>query len=549
MSSPISKLDPPLGVSDVVTFLEVPLGSFASSVGGGLPHLNGSVVARIDNDSNGVFSILGLETDALVHDPDAPPGTGRVWETVLLADGPGPIQIDKNEALLVTVGFTARLSLTQGEFTAIVVIGTSSTGPALFEIPIRATVDFVGNVQIDPEACPLLDTGISPGQTENLQVLLESTLQHDVTGTFGLSPNNSAFSSPQVSVSVPARTSVAVSLPVTCAVGTAAGFVLNVPFQFLCNDSKGNAGISLRINVIFVELVSNHNYFLEENGNSILGLSVTVTIDADLISSSNGWSIQLNGYSPAGNVNGWQQYVVYASPSSSQLVARIDNWDQSLNELVRADVNLTSLPSSTLPSGYAIRIALSNDSSGNITGAAYSASDNNGKSLGAVTINIVGQTLRTTKKPATAANLAPIRAFQLNVVGDYGGARATLTSGSGWITYAASSPLSLIDSAPSYVNDTGTFTAETANLIYGPMPAITSNAVTQAFQTTTGLKSDAQERVRLLELTLGKGGHALPPPETILEGDHRHALPPPETIPKRVFEKLSAFAKRRLSER
>jgi len=237
----------------------------------------------------------------------------------------------------------------------------------------------------------------------------------------------------------------------------------------------------------------------------------------------------------------------YASPGSSQLIARIDNWDSGLNELVRVDVNLASLPTATLPSGYAIRIALNNDANGNITGATYSATDNNGKSLGAATLNIVGQTLRTTNAAATAANLAPIRAFQLNIVGDYGSARATLTSGSGWITYAASSALSLVSAAPSYVNDTGTFTAETANLIYGPMPAITSNAVIQAFQTTVGLTSDAQERVRALELTLGKGGHALPPPEPIPEGGHRHGLPLPENIPQSAFEKLSAFAKRRLS--
>jgi len=237
MSSPISNFDPPLGVPPVVTFVEVPLGSFASSVGGGLPHLNGSVVARIDGDSNGVFSVLGLETQALVHDPDG--GSGRTWETVLLADGAGPIQIGRAQALLLTVGFAARLSLTQRDLTANVVLGTSSTGPALFQIPIHATVDSVGSVQIVTEACPLLDNGISPGQTENLQVLLKSTLQHDVTGTFGLFPNNAAFSSPQVSISVPARSSVSVSLPVTCAVGTAAGFVLNVPFKFLCNDKRG----------------------------------------------------------------------------------------------------------------------------------------------------------------------------------------------------------------------------------------------------------------------------------------------------------------------
>ena len=68
----------------------------------------------------------------------------------------------------------------------------------------------------------------------------------------------------------------------------------------------------MNIDVVFPVLASNSNYFLEEGGNPILGLSVKVRIDTELVSSNNGWSMQLNGYSPSGNTNGWQQYVVYA---------------------------------------------------------------------------------------------------------------------------------------------------------------------------------------------------------------------------------------------
>ncbi len=270
-------------------------------------------------------------------------------------------------------------------------------------------------------------------------------------------------------------------------------------------------------------LVSNHNYFLEENGNSLLGVSVTVNLDVDFISTANAWSMQLNGYSASGDSTGVQQYVVYVSPGSTQLVARIDNWDSNLNEIIRTDVALANLPGTTLPAGYAITIALNNDSSGNVSGAIFSVTDNKGKSLGKVTTNIVGQTLRTTGKPATSANLAPIRTFQMNIGGDYGGARATLSSGAGTITYSASNALSAVNTAPSYIDDQNAFTVESANLIFGPLPASANNAVTQSFEATTAGSSVAEEQERALERTLGTRGHALPPPQ----GLAGHVLPRP----------------------
>jgi hypothetical protein len=259
-------------------------------------------------------------------------------------------------------------------------------------------------------------------------------------------------------------------------------------------------------------LVSNHNYFLEENSNSLLGLSVTIDIEVDFISSANGWSIQLNAYSgPSTDSTGPQQYVIYASPGSTQLVARIDNWNSAIVEIVRADVNLANLPTATLPAGYSITISLNNDSFGNITGANYSVKDNTGKSLGKTTIGIVGQTLRTTGNPATAADLAPIRAFQLNIGGDYGGSKATLTSGQGAITYSASSILNVVNAGPIYILDPGAGTVESANLVFAELPAGSSDVVTQSFQITAP-SVIADENQRALELKVGSKGHMLPPP-------------------------------------
>jgi hypothetical protein len=259
-------------------------------------------------------------------------------------------------------------------------------------------------------------------------------------------------------------------------------------------------------------LVSNHNYFLEENGNPLLGLSATVNIDVDFISAANAWSMQLNAYSKSGASTGVQQYVVYTSPNSTQLVARIDNWSDSITEILRLDVNLAQLPGTTLPAGYAIKIALNNDSSGNVTGATYTVTDNHGHTLGNKTINIVGQTLRN-GQTATEANLAPINAFQYNIGGDYGGSRATLTSGAGTIDYQASKTMNVLNTAPYYIDDPTAGTVENANLVFGPLPATSNNPITQSFQATTGGSEIAEQNEKLLMQKTGWRGRALPPPE------------------------------------
>jgi hypothetical protein len=266
-------------------------------------------------------------------------------------------------------------------------------------------------------------------------------------------------------------------------------------------------------------LVSNSNYFLEDGGAALTGVSVTVNFDVDFNSSANAYSFQLNCYSTEGPTitTEWQQFVIYANPNSSQLWARIDTWSGTLlsDELNRIDVALANMPSQTIRAGYAFTITLNTDASNNVTGATYTVTDQTGKALGSVTIGIVGQILRTTNQPATIANLAPIAALQYNIGGDYGGARATLTGGAGTITYSANNPLSAMNSEPSYT-DFNDGTAENANLVFGPLPQTANRAITQSFQATA-------------VGALAEGGvpprrHVLPPPDNLSLG--RHTLLP-----------------------
>src|SRR5580658_5496814 len=101
--------NPPLGVPSTITFSNVPTGTFASAAGGGLPHIDGSMIALIEGNTGGVFSIVGLETLALVHDPDLPPGD-RAWEPQSTVNGSGPIQIGSLDGLQVTAGFAVPVS-------------------------------------------------------------------------------------------------------------------------------------------------------------------------------------------------------------------------------------------------------------------------------------------------------------------------------------------------------------------------------------------------------------------------------------------------------
>lgn len=260
-----------------------------------------------------------------------------------------------------------------------------------------------------------------------------------------------------------------------------------VEYAFLESDSYG-AGIVPPP----AGLTGNVNYFLNAGGNAISGLSVTMEFSVDFVSSSNGYSFQLNGYSTEGPAitTEWQQFVIYASPGSTQLWARIDTWNGTAltDELNRIDVLLATLPSATIPAGYLCNITLTytNDGTGTVTGAKYTVTDNKGNNVGPgpVSITIVGQTLRTTGLPATSANLAPLAALTFNIGGDYGSSYATLTGGAGTITCKADNFLSAVTSEPGYTDfDDGT--AENANITFGPLENTASQQVSQSFAVVT----------------------------------------------------------------
>ena len=101
----------------------------------------------------------------------------------------------------------------------------------------------------------------------------------------------------------------------------------------------------------------------------------------------------------------------------------------------------------------------------------------------------------------TEADLAPIVAFELNLVGRGGAQTATFSSGSGTITYAAGqgTPLTVLNEEPA-CTETHDVTGEKGNSFYGELPAGPGTSFTQSFTTSTERPMIHRPGTRVLRL-------------------------------------------------
>jgi hypothetical protein len=224
-------------------------------------------------------------------------------------------------------------------------------------------------------------------------------------------------------------------------------------------------------------LGSNSNYILYSNCKPVLDLSVTIIVTQDIVCQSasgpiTGFGFQLNAYSPQNERSAWQQYVV--AVFETEILGAVDNWPLTGANLINDFFNLTSTPNNKIPAGNQIKISLHNDSCGNVTGATYVVIDSQGNTQANVTVNL------TSISGVTAADLSPIVAFELNLVGPANSESAVLSSGAGTIMYAASSVLTVLNQEPPCA-ESGYITAETANSVYGALPGNPRNAFSQSF--------------------------------------------------------------------
>jgi MYXO-CTERM domain-containing protein len=247
-------------------------------------------------------------------------------------------------------------------------------------------------------------------------------------------------------------------------------------------------------------LEGNGNYYITaadpngSTGTAITGLTVTVAVTQDVTFPSGGMGMQLNAYSPSNANVVWQQYVIEVTPPT--LWWEIEDWptndyDSQLGipaggSFFALGQNVSqffpNLPSgNVLPAGYVLVFALQNDSNGNVTGSTFSATNPSGVKTTLGPAIVVGSPALPDGGGIPESAIAPIYAFELNLVGPGDGAFANITSGAGTITYAADQPLYASMNQPSWTAAQGVFTAESSTLAYGTLPAGPSNTLVQPF--------------------------------------------------------------------
>ncbi len=252
-------------------------------------------------------------------------------------------------------------------------------------------------------------------------------------------------------------------------------------------------------------LGSNSNYILDGDCKPVIGLNVTIEITKDIVcesvapptectpqgTSQFGFSFQLNCYSAAGSKCAFQQYAVAFWRNSSggfDVIYGVDNWPVSGPNLINNNFpTMATLPTAVLPAGYQVLIALENSSTSPnfVENAIFGLVDNHGNQVG------TAENVTLAAIPgADPSDLAPITAFELDVVGPINGEIAVLSSGAGYISYV-SAPTPLKVYVPTAANpfppctETTAGTCETANTLYGFLPSNSNVSFKQSFDVST----------------------------------------------------------------
>lgn len=242
---------------------------------------------------------------------------------------------------------------------------------------------------------------------------------------------------------------------------------------------------------VLTPLGSSINYVLSNsNCSPLIDVSVTINVTQDMVYASGtgspGFDFQLNAYSPiTQKAVGWQQYVI--SFDGTKFTGWVNNWTPTPNSV--AFINTINnaefawFQSPKIPAGFLISITLTNDAAGNVIGVTYIVVDNLGNQLGNKPISLT--TLPLLVKPyklVTQAYLAPVVAFELDIVGVDSQAHAVLSSGAGTITCSASSALTASNQVPACAASSSIITGESANTVYGVLfPPSPSNTFSQSF--------------------------------------------------------------------
>jgi hypothetical protein len=232
------------------------------------------------------------------------------------------------------------------------------------------------------------------------------------------------------------------------------------------------AGYSNGVTVVVgtpLVLGSNSNFIFDAGCDPIQSPSISIAVTQELLA-NNGFGFQWNAYSPAGGVCAYQQYCLIINPEDGALDGAVDNWPITGDNLLNDFFELYSPAVAGLQVGDSLSMSLVTDPvTGNVTACVFH-------------YNNVTQTLELSSIAGFQESyLAPITAFELDLVGPYDSETTTLSSGAGTIFYAATNAMSPLSTPPT-CTETTDITAETANSAYGGLTA-DATGYTQTFST------------------------------------------------------------------
>jgi hypothetical protein len=270
--------------------------------------------------------------------------------------------------------------------------------------------------------------------------------------------------------------------------------------------------------------LSNHNYFIYGGGQPIRGLKVTIRADEDMVIPT-GMGLQLNAVSPPNAACVYQQYIMVIDPKKTSTLtfdwwlenfpSRAYRWElhqrvglpcgsapNPTAQTCKGNLfNMRGLlgafpgPNDRIPAGYRMIFELIDDARGAVIGAKYTVADGMGHvktskpvMIGAFDFVHTQQTVL----PDYPQTVAPILAFQMNLVGPGNGAFTRLTSGAGTITYEATTALTAQGKPPVPPQEGSTstvYTGETSNVRYAELATGARQRIVQRVRTTTAAGS------------------------------------------------------------
>jgi hypothetical protein len=175
----------------------------------------------------------------------------------------------------------------------------------------------------------------------------------------------------------------------------------------------------------------------------------------------------------------WQQYIFGIG---DVIQGAVNNWTapalNSGNQTINSPAyTLVTLPTpNSVPAGYKLTFILGNDEAGNVTSVNFIVDDGE---MEYPPVEIV----LTSIPEVTSAELAPIVALELNLVGPGNLQTTRFRSGAGTITYSSSTTLTAQNAIPlcAALGKNAPTTGESSNSVYGLLPSLPASTLVQSF--------------------------------------------------------------------